>query len=192
VHLVVWLNDVRPGDLAAVIARAGGRRRPLLCGALSYESTAARRPALRLRLPDGGQHPRRDPPSGGCRLAPSRTSLVERTASGNSGGFFEPERDRHNVGLRVHQTIEIVVRLAGVEPATLGLEVRRSIPWKVQGSWMLTFLSCPHRRARPTNARVLLMSVGASRSHHRRSDLQREPGSTATDQDERKEREPES
>src|SRR5262249_59047449 len=53
VHLVVWLNDVRPRDLAAVIGRARPAGIRLSSVAPFYTSPPPRAgPALRLRFPD--------------------------------------------------------------------------------------------------------------------------------------------
>src|SRR4029453_8811995 len=70
VHLVVWLNDVPPRDLLALIARAaraGGG--DLLGGAVLRRAAAARRPALRLRRAHRRGDPRRRPPAGRGALA---------------------------------------------------------------------------------------------------------------------------
>jgi DNA-binding transcriptional MocR family regulator len=103
VHLMVWLNDVRPRDLIRslrVPARAGVR--PLLDRALLRAAPAAGRAAVRLRLAERGRNPRRHPPAGG-RGELNDLVLEQRHAAAGTG----PESARSpRCGAVVHQPLQ--------------------------------------------------------------------------------------
>ena len=63
VHLLVWLNDVRPRDLESVMTRAAARRRRRLSHQpVLLASSAPGRPSLRLRAADRSRNSSRNPP----------------------------------------------------------------------------------------------------------------------------------